>query len=279
MATEGSLVGNDRQMRHEGRRIEDEIRIDAPAETIWQAWTDPSKVPAWFVDRAEGRMEVGETVRWFWDRTDGGMTHRVLAADPPQRLLLALDVPQGATLIEITIEQVLGHSVLRLVQSGFGHGAEWDEQYDGMASGWMIALAILKHFAERYFDRKRTEVMVLSEVQFELEALQVLQRTDEGLARWLSRSGQVGTAVGDPVRLVLADGRTLTGTLLRQTPFETLWSWDEIDGVMELKAFRGPHWGSKVGIRLMSWLEDAGDLMDLEGMLGEVVGKLASLLA
>lgn len=272
-------MSDDTQIRHEGRAIDDEIRIAAPPEVIWQAWADPSKVAAWFVDRAEGRMEVGETVRWFWDSTDEGMTHRVLAADPPRRLLLALDVPQGATLLEITIEQDRGHSVLRLVQSGFGHGPEWDEQYDGMASGWMIALAILKHFAERYFDRKRTEVMVLEEAGFDLQALQRLHRTDEGLSRWLSRSGYVGTAVGDPVRLILADGRMLTGTILRQTPFETLVSWDEIEGVMELKAFRGPHWGSHVGIRVMSWLEGAGDLMDLEGVLAKAVGKLASLLA
>ncbi len=279
MSKRGSVMSNDTQVRHEGRAIEDEIRIAAPPEVIWQAWADPSKVVSWFVDRAEGRMEIGETVRWFWDSTDEGMTHQVLAADPQRRLLLALDVPQGATLLEITIEQDHGHSVLRLVQSGFGHGAEWDEQYDGMASGWMIALAILKHFVERYFDRKRTEVMVLEETRFDQEALQGLQRTDEGLGRWLSRSGSVGTAVGDPVRLVLADGRTLTGTVLRQTPFETLWSWDEIDGVIELKAFRGPHWGSHVGIRVMSWLEDAGDLMDLEDVLGKVVDKLASNLA
>ena len=84
MARGGSLTSKDAEIRHQGRTIEGEIRIDAPAEVVWQAWADPARVPAWFVDRAEGRMEVGSTVQWFWDSTDEGMTHRVLAAEEIQ---------------------------------------------------------------------------------------------------------------------------------------------------------------------------------------------------
>ncbi len=56
------------------------------------------------------------------------------------------------------------------------------------------------------------------------------------------------------------------------------WHWDEIEGVMEIKAFRGPHRGSKVGIRMSSWMEDAAELGDLDGRLPTVVGKLTSML-
>jgi hypothetical protein len=47
---------------------------------------------------------------------------------------------------------------------------------------------------------------------------------------------------------------------------------------MKIKAFRGPHWGSNVGIRISSWMEDAAELADLDGWLPTVVGKLTSVL-
>jgi hypothetical protein len=150
---------------------------------------------------------------------------------------------------------------------------------EGMASGWLIALAILKHFAERYFDRRRTEVMVLREAEFDRERLLQLQRDESALSGWLTRSGRVGNAPGEPVELVLADGRTLTGTVLRMTDYETLWSWDEIEGVLEIKAFRGANWGSQVGIRVMSWTRSAARIADLKQFLGSAVGRLADLLA
>jgi hypothetical protein len=119
------------------------------------------------------------------------MRQRVLVADAPHRLVTAMDLPQGVSYLEVTIEQQEGHSVLRLV---------------------------------------------------------------------------------------LENGMTLTGTVLRNTSSETLWSWDEIESVMEIKAFRGPHWGSNVGIRISSWMEDAAELADLDGWLPTVVGKLTSVL-
>ena len=271
-------MSNESEPRHTGREIRDEILIEAPPEVVYQAWADPEMVPDWFVTRAEGRMEAGQTVFWSWTEEGEGMAHHVVKAEPPRRIVMELGVPQGLTLLEITVEQQGGHSLVRLVQSGFGEGPEWDDQYDGMLSGWMVALAILKHFAERYLERRRTEIMVLNDAEFDREGLLELQRTEEGLSRWLTRSGTVGESVGDPVQLVFADGRTLSGTILRKTPHETLWSWDEIEGVLEFKAFRGPAWGSKVGVRVMSWLDDVSELADLKDFLGGAVSKLATLL-
>ena len=269
---------NEREIPHTGRSIRDEIRIGARPEIVWQAWADPARVPCWFADRAEGEMEAGNTVTWYWDNGHEQMAHRVLLAEPPRRLVLEHDLPEGLTYIEVTIEQEGGQSVLRLVQSGFGEGPEWDERFDGMASGWMVALAILKHFAERYFERRRTEILVLQDAKFDREELLGLQRTAGGLGRWLSRSAEVGSSVGEPVKIVFENGQTLTGQVLRQTPYETLWSWDEIDGVLEIKAFRGVHWGSKVGIRVMSWLDDVSSLSGMDEWLGKAVTALVATL-
>jgi hypothetical protein len=142
----------------------------------------------------------------------------------------------------------------------------------------MVALAILKFFAERYLRRKRREVLVLADASFDQKKILELQRTEGGLARWLTRSGAPGETIGEPVRLMLDDGRTLTGTVLRNTSYETLWSWEEIEGVLEIKAFRGASWGSKVGIRVSSWMEDVAELADLEGWLTTAVERLVDVL-
>jgi uncharacterized protein YndB with AHSA1/START domain len=264
--------------KHTGREIRDEVLIEAPPEAVYRAWSDPELVPGWFVSKVEGRMEAGETVYWSFGVDSGGMTHRILKAEPPRQIVMELDTAEGPTRLEITIEQKGGHSLLRLVQSGFGEGPEWDDQYEGMLSGWMLALAVLKHFAERYFERKRTQILVLEDAQYDRDRVLELQRTSEGLSRWLSRSGSAGGNVGDPVRLELANGRWLTGTVLRATKQETLWSWDEIDGVLEIKAFRGAAWGSMVGVRIVSWMDDVSELADLKDLLGAAVGKLATLV-
>ncbi len=265
-------------VEHTGRVIRDEMRIAAPAEAVYRAWADPDLITAWFVGRMDGRMEEGETVSWYWDSTGTGMSQGVVVAEPPHRLVTAMELPQGVSYLEVTIEQEEGFSVLRLVQSGFGEGPDWDDQYEGMVSGWMVALGILKFFLERYAGRKRREILVLGDAPFERERMLDLQRTESGLARWLTRSGAPGKMVGEPVRLVLEDGKTLTGTVLRNTKYETLWSWDEIEGVVEIKAFRGAYWGSKVGIRISSWMEDLTELADMEGWLGKVVERLTGVL-
>lgn len=272
-------MGDKPEFEHIGRVIEDEVRIDASPEEVYRAWTDPEAIAAWFVGRMEGTFEPGETVTWHWDTEGPGMSQRVVVAEPPHRIVTAMELPQGVSYLEVTMEQDGGETVLRLVQSGFGDGPEWDDQCDAMLSGWMIALAILKLFAERYFGRRRREIVVLADAPFEKDEALALQRSEGGLARWLTRSGTPGAAVGEPVRLVLENGETLTGTVLRATPQETVWSWEEIDGVLELKAFREPSWGSKVGVRISSWLEDASDLAEIEEWMRTAVGKLASVLA
>ena len=263
---------------HTGRAIRDEIRIAAPPEDVYRAWTDPEWITGWFVGRMDGRMEVGQTVDWYWAETEPGMSQRVVVAEAPFRFVTAMELPQGVSHLEVTIEQEGGHSVLRLVQSGFGEGPEWDDQYEGMLSGWMVALGLLKFFAERYLGRKRREILVLRDAPFEREQVVGLQRTEGGLTRWLAQSGTPGPGAGQPVRLVLENGHTLSGTVLRNTDFETLWSWDEIDGVIEIKAFRSAGWGSKVGIRISSWMEDLEGLTDLEGWLSATVDRLVGVL-
>ncbi len=65
-------------------------------------------------------------------------------ADAPARLLLAGELPgRGPFALETLIGREQGDTVVRLVNSGFLDGAEWDDEYEGVRSGWVNALAVL----------------------------------------------------------------------------------------------------------------------------------------
>jgi uncharacterized protein YndB with AHSA1/START domain len=54
-------------VRHEGPRVEHELRVAADPARVWSAWTEPSLIAGWFVERAVGRAEPGARVTWAWD--------------------------------------------------------------------------------------------------------------------------------------------------------------------------------------------------------------------
>ena len=77
---------------------------------------------------------------------------RVAAWEPPHRVVFDGGEADTGLAFEWLVEARDGGScVVRLVNSGFGSGDEWDAQYDGMTEGWQLFLLNLKlhltHFA------------------------------------------------------------------------------------------------------------------------------------
>ena len=178
------------------------------------------------------------------------IAYPVAVADPPRRMVLAGDAPgRGPFALEVILEAAGQATVVRLVNSGFLDGAEWDDEYRGIASGWTMALALLKHYAERHSDRPKRVLQHFRPADFDWSELPY--RTAPELATWLTLSGEIGDP-GHPVQLVLRDGTPLTGRVLARTDTEVSLSWDEEGAVMELKAFAaGP--SRMRGVRLTAW--------------------------
>lgn len=66
-------------------------RIQASAEAIWAAWATPQGLARWYVNRADGRAEVGATMTWHWDAFGFAVPVQVEVADAPRRLVLTAD--------------------------------------------------------------------------------------------------------------------------------------------------------------------------------------------
>jgi uncharacterized protein YndB with AHSA1/START domain len=260
--------------RPDGRRIEAEIRTTATPEEVWKAWTDPVAISRWFTDEARGEARPGGTLVWLF-RGFGEMAYPVIVADPPARLVLAGDVPgRGPFALEILIHQSAGTTIVRLVNSGFLDGADWDEEYEGVRSGWAGSMALLKHYLERHLDTPRHAALIVRPVSVGAGELYRWFSEADGLAGWLTREGALGE-LGKPAALVMWDGTRLSGSVIAATGREKAVTWKEEDSaVVELKGF-GAAGRRMAGVRLTTWGFDTSRLSRLEQLLTPAVERLA----
>lgn len=271
--------------RHVGRAVRKEVRIDASPEAIYDAWAKPEEIARWFVDRAEGEMAPGETVTWVFESFGYRIPVEVFEAEPGEHLAFGGEPPgRPPALQEVTIEREGGVSVLRLVNSGFLEGPDWDEELDGVDSGWEMALATLKLQLERYPGRRRHHRIVVRPVgEAPYESVSPLFTTREGLERWIGGSARLGAeppAVGSGIRLAPEGLPELDGEVLATPGHELLLSWPAVDGVLGLKSFRlGPE-GRRVALDLGTWPGDGVEPpAAVTEWLDRAVERLAAVVA
>jgi len=265
---------------HKGRVIRAEMRTTATPQQAWEAWADPEKIAGWFVDRAMGEAKAGGTMTWCFDSFGFVQPLQVVDAVPGSLLVLKWEPPPGqgpAGIVEVRIVREGGETVVRLVNSGFREGAQWDEEYEGTNSGWWMALSLLKEYLEHYFGRTKRTEMVLRPAAFGFAQLREYYVEGPKISQWLAAAGSTGIAkAGDACRFALRDGGTLTGRVLEITKSEVALSWNEIGGTLELKGFAmGPQ--KMLGVRLMSWKLDAGALKKVAAQMEPAVARLAAI--
>lgn len=266
-------------LTHRGRRVEKQIEVDAPAERLYCAWSEPELLSGWFADRAEGGSAVGDVQTWHFDRFGFAIPYEVVVAEPNRRFMLRCEIPgKGVGLMEVLLEERGGRTVMRFVNSGFKEGAEWDAEYEGVNSGWQMAFAILGEFVERHFGETRHDFLAMRPGEFEYADAVPMFRSADGLARWLTQSGELGDP-GSDVQLVTRGGTTLTGRVLTHTAWESAMSCEELNGVLEFKAFQmGP--GPKVvALRGSCWDRSPEFAASFEEPLGNALEGLVKELA
>jgi uncharacterized protein YndB with AHSA1/START domain len=261
--------------RPDGRRIETGIRIAATPEEVWKAWTDPASISRWFTDDARGEAVPGGTLVWVF-RGFGEMPYPVAVAEPPGRLVLAGEIPgRGPFALEILIQQAGGVTTVRLVNSGFREGADFEEEYEGVRSGWDASLAVLRHYLERHRGKVRHASLIVRPSAMSAAELYRCFSDADGLATWLTRRGALGET-GTLAELELRDGDRLTGSVIAATGREKSVTWEEEDNaVLELKGF-GAGGQRMVGVRLTTWGPDGSRLARLEQLLTPAVERLAA---
>lgn len=189
------------------RKIEKTVRLPAPPEAVWKALTDAEGITRWFSPEAKVTPGAGGSMWMSWG---GGMDieHRIEIWEPNKQVR-SVNPARPQVAVEYHLEGKGGETVLRLVQSGFGEGADFDAEYDDTSRGWEIFLRNLRHALGHPGQRCRQVII----------PVQSAHGHDGSLSRVLGKKGLaregtlVGLAEGARYRTVTAAGETLSGVL------------------------------------------------------------------
>jgi uncharacterized protein YndB with AHSA1/START domain len=233
------------------------IDIAADPEAVWKALTEAAELVRWFPLEASVEPRKGGTMLWSWEEM-WDWKHRINAWEPNRLLRLVDDryvpfdvhgkpmaegrVRPAPVAIEITLEAGGSGTTLRLVHSGFEHGKDWDDEFEGISTGWQSELRFLKYYLERYRGRDRTVGM----------ARQTTNESNGAAWRRVMSDGygmEAATVVeGASYAAHTPAGTRLTGTILTALPDrEFTGSVGDLDGAFRVGAHRA---GGETGVML-----------------------------
>lgn len=215
-----------------GRAFEMALDLPASPDDVWRALTAAEELVRWFPVDARVTPGPGGSMVWSWGENWDWAT-RIDAWEPGRLLRLVQEdarpydaegrpVPEeqaapARIAIEFTLESHRGHTRLRLVHSGFGRGAAWDDEVEGITEGWQAELASLRHYLARHRGRDR--------------AFRIAWRTtplsrQEAWGRLVGPGGfqfsPADVKAGEPYDVSVPGGARLSGTVAIHLPRQTL---------------------------------------------------------
>jgi uncharacterized protein YndB with AHSA1/START domain len=125
------------------RVIDLSVEVPGTPEQVWQAIATGSGISSWFVPH-QVEEHHGGTVRMDFGPGFGEALARVAASEPPRRVVFTGEGERALAYEWLVEARDGGTCLVRLVNSGFGPGEDWDADYDGMSSGWRIFLQNLR---------------------------------------------------------------------------------------------------------------------------------------
>jgi len=188
--------------------IELEVEVPGTPEEVWQAIATGPGITSWYVPHTVEEREGGAMSASFGPGPEMQVDGRVAAWEPPHRFVYDGGEGVKGLAFEWLVEARDGGTcIVRLVNTGFGDGEPWDDQYDGMAEGWKLFLFNLKLHLEHFAGREATPVLPM--------AMWAGPQT----SAWATLTAALGlpaaASVGDHVATTAADDvPALAGTVL-----------------------------------------------------------------
>lgn len=197
-------------MSESERSIELEVEVVGTPEEVWSAIATGPGISSWYVPHTVEEREGGAALASFGDAPEMQIAGRVVAWEPPRRVVFdgGPDAPGFA--FEWLVEARDGGTcIVRLVNSGFGTGEEWDGQYDGMSEGWRLFLFNLQLHCRHFLGQQAVSMLPVGPTS--------LTRAEA----WSSVCRGLGIpeapALGDHPVADAGQGLVLAGTVVRAT--------------------------------------------------------------
>jgi uncharacterized protein YndB with AHSA1/START domain len=141
----GEPLGERTRGMRRDRTIDLSVEVPGTVEEVWEAIATGPGISSWFIPHEVDGREGGEVVMDFG--SFGRETATVERWEPPHRVVFrGPDSERGPGLAYEWLVEASGGGacVVRLVNSGFGPGEEWDADFDGMSTGWRIFMENLR---------------------------------------------------------------------------------------------------------------------------------------
>jgi uncharacterized protein YndB with AHSA1/START domain len=268
-------------MEPRDRHVRESLHVHAELAHVWRAWTDPSWLTGWLVERTRGALAAGGRIAWAWPSLGVEVELEVVACEPPARLVLRSASPlRPAQTQSVALAPVAGGGTrVELVHTGFPLGPAGDDERAGTAAGWKVALRVLAHHLAGGGERRRACAAVLAPLAVPLSAAGRLLFDPEGRAGWLSTgAGPALGGEGERFALQIPGGALVTGRVLATAPpYQLALTWDEVDGVLILRAIQvagGAGGAVLAGLQAWSWSPERAAWRAARGALEHAVGRL-----
>ena len=131
------------------RQVVKETAIAATPGEVWQALTDARELTRWFPVEARVEPGLGGSIWLSWGEGAGGEAP-ITAWEPGRRFEWTETRGPIKLAVDFHLEARGGSTVVRLVQSGFGDGPEWDDEFHMVTGGWAYFMTHLKWYLERH---------------------------------------------------------------------------------------------------------------------------------
>lgn len=125
----------------ERRRIELAIEVPGTVDEVWETIATGPGITSWYVPHTVEERAGGAATARFGPGPEMAIPGRVHVWEPPHRIVFGSDQLADGLAFEWLVEpKDEATCVVRLINSGFGNGMPWDDQYDDMYGGWTLFL-------------------------------------------------------------------------------------------------------------------------------------------
>jgi uncharacterized protein YndB with AHSA1/START domain len=141
-----------------------EIELQASPEEVWRAITEADRIAEWFAPDVKVTPGLGGSIYVGWGPGMGGEAP-IRVWEPGKRFGWVqgegTEAAQDVT-FEIHEGTKPGTATLRLVHSGFGADAKFDDEYESSFGGWSTFFAMLQDGLARFAGLKGTNTTVFA---------------------------------------------------------------------------------------------------------------------
>ncbi len=234
-------------MNEATRQLETAMEINAPVDAVWKALTEARELERWFPVKARTTPGKGGSIWISWGPPWEGESS-IEVWEPNRHLRTkwpwqgdSSQVPPGEP-VHVAVDYYLegrgGVTTLRLVHSGFGRGANWDDEFDSVRRGWRFELQSLKHYLEHHAGKDRKIVWVVRKIEGSRRAAWPKLTGPEGLG---AHGSLAAIRAGDAFAMGTRDAEALRGRVLGIDPPQQFFGVVENfnDGIMRIE-IEGP---------------------------------------